>query len=52
MSAQNLRAVTVLPVPTPPVRNAVHGRPSRASGLNSVSRRENWASLWTRSLGM
>lgn len=52
MSMQNLRAVTVFPVPTPPVRNAVHWRPSAASGRNSVSRRDLWTSLWTRSRGM
>ena len=52
MSRQNLRAVTVFPVPTPPVRNAVHWRPSRASGRNSVSRRESCPSLLTRLFGM
>lgn len=51
MSSQNLLAVTVFPVPTPPVRNAVHPRPSAARGRNSVSSLAICSSRWTRFLG-
>ena len=51
MSSQNLLAVTVFPVPTPPVRNAVHARPSMASGRKSVSILAICSSRWTRVLG-
>ncbi|GEM_PF-2559855 len=37
MSEQNLRAVTVFPVPTLPTSSAEHWRPSSARGRNSVS---------------
>ena len=47
-SALNLAAVTVFPVPTLPVRNAVQDLPLSASGLNRVSRRAICDSLWTR----
>lgn len=52
MSEQNLRAVTVFPVPTLPERNAVHDRPSRAIGRNKVSSLPICSSRWIRSLGM
>ena len=52
ISAQNLRAVTVLPVPTLPERNAVQDRPSRAIGRNSVSSRPIWSSRCMRSFGI
>ena len=48
---ENLVAVTVFPVPTLPVRNAVHGRPDSARGLKSVSSLAICSSLWTRFLG-
>lgn len=52
ISAQNLRAVTVFPVPTLPVRKAVHCLPSRAMGRNRVSSLSICSSRWTRSFGM
>ena len=48
---ENLVAVTVFPVPTLPVRNAVQGRPDSARGLNSVSSLAICSSLWTRLAG-
>lgn len=51
MSAQKRLAVTVFPVPTPPVRYAEHALPDIASGLNSVSSLASWASRCTRFLG-
>lgn len=51
MSAQNLFAVTVLPVPTLPMRNAVHDRPSLASGVKRVSRVRICSSLLTSTFG-
>ena len=51
MSAQNLFAVTVLPVPTPPVRNAVHALPSLASGVNRVSMERICSSLFISTFG-
>ncbi len=52
MSAQNLLAVTVFPVPTPPHSSAEHWRPSMANGRNRVSSLESCSSRWTRSWGM
>lgn len=51
MSSQNLRAVAVFPVPTPPVRKAEHARLSPASGRNSVSSLAICSSRCTRFLG-
>ena len=50
-SELNLDAVAVFPVPTLPVRYAVHARPDSASGLNRVSSLDICSSLCTRFLG-
>lgn len=50
-SAQNLFAVTVFPVPTPPVRKALHALPSLARGVKSVSRERICSSLFISTFG-
>ena len=50
-SELNLDAVAVFPVPTLPVRYAVHARPDSASGLNRVSSLDICSSLCTRFFG-
>ncbi len=50
-SSQKRLAVAVFPVPTPPVRNAVHERFWSARGRNSSSRRDICSSRCTRAFG-
>ena len=51
ISAQKRLAVTVFPVPTPPVRNAVQARPSLARGVKRSSRVWSCSSLLTSTFG-
>ncbi len=50
-SSQKRLAVTVFPVPTPPVRNAVQERPWSARGRNRSSMRDICSSRWIRAFG-